>query len=93
MDKLYCPKCDEVVDVVTELKSAQNTARCFKCNHFIKNIPYEKPMLYVGKYKGKPIEEIDDLNYLEWAIKTLNINQRTRDSLQSRIAQLQFLAK
>jgi len=93
MDTLFCPNCKDQKEYFTELKSNQNTARCLTCNTFIKNVPYQKPMLYVGKYKNKPIEELDDLNYLQWAEKTLNVNSRTKDALRSRISQLEFLAK
>jgi len=93
METLYCPKCDEQKEFYTELKSNQNTARCITCNTFIKNVPYQKPALYVGKYKGKPIDEIEDLGYLQWAVKTLNVNSRTKEALTTRISQLEFLAK
>jgi len=93
METLYCPKCDEQKEFYTELKSNQNTARCITCNTFIKNVPYQKPALYVGKYKGKPIDEIDDLGYLQWAAKTLSVNSRTKEALTTRISQLEFLAK
>lgn len=94
MITLLCPKCRIEVEPVTELKSNQNTARCPNCDTFIKNIPYEKPKFYVGKYKDKAIEEIDDLSYLQWAVKNMSrLNTRTKDAINSRIAQLEFLAK
>lgn len=93
METLYCGHCDKQVGYYTELKSNQNTAWCNECNGFIKNIPYSKPALYVGKYKGKPIDELEDLNYLQWAEKNMKLNARTKEAIQSRIAQLEFLAK
>lgn len=94
MEKLLCPKCMIDVEPVTELKSNQNTARCPKCNTFIKNIPYEKPKFYIGKYKNKHIDEVDDLGYLKWALDNMNrLNTRTKDAIKGRISQLEFLAK
>lgn len=94
METLFCPTCKEDKGYYTELKSNQNTARCITCNTFIKNIPYQKPSFWVGKYKGKPIEEIDDLNYLKWAIEKMsNLNHRTKEAIQSQISKLEFEAK
>ena len=90
---LFCGHCNKQVGYYTELKSNQNTAWCNECNGFIKNIPYQKPALYVGKYKGKPIEEIDDLKYLQWAFREMNVNERIKTALSQRISQLEFEAK
>lgn len=93
METLYCAKCDTQSEYYTELKSNQNVARCSVCDTFIKNIPYEKPMLYVGKYAKKPIEELTDLSYLQWAEKNMKLNTRTKEAIRSRITQLEFLSK
>jgi hypothetical protein len=93
METLYCGHCDKQVGFYTELKSNQNTAWCNECSGFLKNVPYSKPALYVGKYSGKPIEEIADLNYLQWAIKTMKLNERTKTAITNRIAQLEHEAK
>lgn len=93
METLYCKNCDKQVGFYTELKSNQNTARCNECNTFIKNIPYEKPQFYVGKYARKPIEELTDLNYLQWAARTMKLNERTKTAITNRIAQLEHEAK
>lgn len=94
MDTLFCPKCQEQKGFYTELKSNQNTARCNDCNTFIKNIPYDKPKFYVGKYSGKEIESIEDLDYLKWAVANMrNLKGRVKEAIAQRIAQLEFLAK
>ena len=94
MDTLFCPFCREQREYYTELKSNQNTARCNVCNTFIKNIPYEQPKFYVGKYKDKNIGDIDDLGYLKWALNNMSrLNTRTKEAITNRIAQLEFLAK
>jgi len=94
IDLLYCSKCDDQKEYYTELKSNQNTARCSVCNTFIKNVPYEKPKFYVGKYSGRAIDEIDDLGYLKWAVQNMkNIKGRTKEAINKQIAHLEFLAK
>ena len=94
MDTLFCPKCREQKEYYTELKSNQNTARCNDCNTFIKNIPYEQPKFYIGKYKGQEIGNIDDIGYLKWAVQNMsNLKRRIKDAINQRIAQLEFLAK
>lgn len=94
METLFCPTCKDQREYHTELKSNQNTARCSVCDTFIKNIPYQKPSFWVGKYKGKAIDELDDLNYLQWAEKNMsNINARTKEAIRSRIAHLEHLSK
>lgn len=94
MDTLFCPHCKSEQTFYTELKSNQNTARCSTCNTFIKNIPYDKPKFYVGKYSGKEIESIEDLYYLKWAVVNMrNLKGRVKEAITQRIAQLEFLAK
>lgn len=93
-ETLFCQNCSKHTTFYTELKSNQNTARCTECGTFIKNIPYQPPMFYVGKYKGIPIDEIEDIGYLQWALQKMsNLKGRTRDAVQSRISQLEFLGK
>lgn len=93
METLFCGHCNKQVGYYTELKSNQNTAWCNECNGFIKNIPYEKPMLYVGKYARKPIESLEDISYLKWAEKNMKLNQRTKDAIKQRISQLEYESK
>ena len=39
--------------------------KCNKCNSFIKNIPYQnEAIFYFGKYKGKKVSEIEDIDYI-----------------------------
>jgi hypothetical protein len=92
METLICPKCGHN-EHYTELKSNQNVARCLKCDAFIKNIPYEQPKLYVGKYKGKLISEIEDVEYLKWALKTLTLGAAVRTAVQKQIDKTEFLNK
>ena len=66
---IICKKCGSVNDYKTELKNSQNVAHCNGCGKFIKNIPYQKPKMYFGKYKDKFISDITDINYLDWVLR------------------------
>jgi predicted amidophosphoribosyltransferase len=93
MEELICPKCGPTTEYYTELKSNQNVARCLKCDSFIKNIPYKKPMLYIGKYANVPIEEIEDVGYLKWALKTLTLSSGIKTAIQKQIDRFEHLAR
>ena len=91
--EIKCQKCGSE-EYYTELKANNNVARCSKCDTFIKNIPYEKPKLYVGKYKGIPIDEINDLGYLKWANEKMDkLSKSVRDGIQKAIDKLEYLGK
>lgn len=64
--EIICKNCGSVNDYTTELKNGQNVATCSCCDRFIKNVPYQPPKFYFGKYKNQLISENIDLNYLEW---------------------------
>ena len=51
------------------MRSSQRLSHRNECESFIKNIPYQSEVtIYVGKYKGKKLSEVEDFRYLEWAI-------------------------
>lgn len=93
MESLKCPKCGTVDKFYTELKSNNNVARCNNCDAFIKNLPYEAPKFFVGKYKGKLISEIEDMGYLKWALKEMKLSKSMRDAISARISLFEYLAK
>lgn len=95
MEQLICASCGPIgTEYYTELKSNQNVARCSKCDRFIKNISYDKPKLYVGKYKDVPIEDINDTSYLVWAIKNMtSLKPKIKEALQQQLDRLEYLAK
>ena len=93
METIICPKCGAIDLFYTEVKSNNNVARCSNCDAFIKNLPYEQPKFYVGKYKGKLISEIEDMSYLKWALKEMKLSKSMRDAISNRISLFEFLAK
>lgn len=93
MEQIKCTKCGAVDKFYTEVKANNNVARCSECDAFIKNIPYEQPKFYVGKYKGKLISEIEDMNYLKWALREMKLSESIRKAISDRISHFEFLAK
>lgn len=94
MGQLTCQKCNAIDDYYTEVKANNNVARCNQCDSFIKNISYDKPKLYMGKYKGIPIDEIEDLSYLKWAAANMvTIGKKIRDAIHSQISKLEYISK
>lgn len=96
MEELICPHCVPIgTEYYTESKSNQNVARCLKCNTYIKNLSQNtEPTLYVGKYKGTAVKDIEDLPYLKWAVVGMTtLKQKIKDAIQKRIDQLEHLAK
>lgn len=95
METIKCPKCGALDKFYTELKANNNVARCSECDTFIKNIPYQtEQVLYIGKYKGKRVSEVQDLSWLKWAegnIKNLKPVQRT--AILKQISNLENLGR
>jgi hypothetical protein len=93
MEQIKCNKCGAVDKFYTEVKANNNVARCSECDAFIKNIPYEQPKFYVGKYKDKLISEIEDMNYLKWALKEMKLSKSMTEAISNRISHFEYLAK
>lgn len=96
MEELICANCGPIgTEYYTELKSGQNVARCNKCDRFIKNLPQGgEAVLYLGKYKGTAVKDIEDLPYLKWAKDGMTtLKPKIKDAIQKRIDQLEHLAK
>lgn len=90
---IECQNCGLKDDYRIEEKSTNKCAYCNGCDKYIKNIPYEVPKLYVGKYKGYPIDKIEDLQYLKWAVDTLKITNTVKAAINSQISHLEYLSK
>lgn len=90
---IVCNKCGLVNDYHTIKKANNQVAYCNGCGSYIKNIPHDVPKLYVGKYKGIPINQIEDLQYLKWAESTLRLTSSVKAAVLSRISNLEHLLK
>lgn len=86
---LYCYNCqsDSLYDIVE--KPPHHQAICRTCGKYIKNLPYDDPKFYVGKYKGIAIKDIDDKGYLVWARDNMTaLSERLFVAIENRIAEL-----
>lgn len=91
---VICKQCGSVDDFRTEQKANNNCAFCNTCGTFIKNIPTDVPRMYVGKFKGKAIQDIDDLQYLKWAYDNMTaLNARQKDAVKDRVYSLENMLK
>ena len=54
---------------------------------------YNEDALQFGKYKGKLISEIEDIQYLKWALKEVKMQKGIQQKIQNRITQYEFLSK
>lgn len=86
---IVCDKCGAVDDYNTVMNGPHKTAWCNVCSAYIKHIEQEPPKMYIGKYKGRFIHEITDLEYLIWVSDSLSFGKRTRQAILDRIKELQ----
>jgi len=93
MEDVKCNKCGLINDYRVEEKANNKVAYCNGCDAYIKNLPYDVPKLYVGRYKGIPIDTIEDLDYLKWAVGTLRLTSSVKMAVMSRISSLEYLSK
>jgi len=83
--EITCKNCGVIDDYITIMKNGQNVATCNGCQKFIKNMPYQIPKFYIGKYKGQTISSCADLNYLKWFILNTNPKSTQKIAVESRI--------
>lgn len=94
MEQIKCPKCGAVDKFYTELKSNNNVARCSQCDTFIKNIPYQQPAFYFGKYKGKKVVDVLDLGYLKWYLGDIkSLTSPMRFAIEKQISYIENLSR
>ncbi|MBD0298447.1 MAG: hypothetical protein ICV84_25140 [Flavisolibacter sp.] len=85
---LICRNCDPVEAYHTIKKANNPLAYCSVCGAFIKNLSYDVPRLYIGKYAGTPISEIEDLSYLRWVLHNMKLSKSIREAVIERIRSL-----
>lgn len=90
---ITCKNCGSVDDYRVEQKSNNRVATCNHCDRYIKNIPHDKARIYIGKYKGKAVDEIDDLPYLNWLFDNVKLNAHVAHAVGEQIRKLENLMK
>jgi DNA-directed RNA polymerase subunit RPC12/RpoP len=94
MTEIKCPNCGAINDYYTELKANNNVARCTQCDTFIKNIPYQtEKVFYFGKYKGQKVNDIEDINYLQWVLDNTKQKAAMKDAIIKQIDNFKNLAR
>ena len=88
MEDIICKGCGVINSFSTIQKGGQLLAYCAECGSYIKHLPQGEPKLYIGKYKGKLISEITDLQYLEWCIKTVRLSPHSKNVINEQIQKL-----
>lgn len=94
LEPIVCRKCGTEDNYRVEIKAHNQVAYCKGCGLFIKNIPYTEPTFYFGRYKGSKVSDLDskeDLQWLEWCLKTVNVTQRMRDAISEQIELIKTL--
>jgi len=69
METLSCNKCGLVDDYTISDRGVHKTAFCNGCGSYIKNVAYQPPALYFGKYSGREIKSLtsdEEVRYLQW---------------------------
>ena len=84
---IICKNCGGVNDYRIEKKANNQCAFCNGCEAFIKNIPYApNTIIYFGKYKGKDINELTDVPYMEWMYQNVDrLKEHQKQALNNRI--------
>lgn len=95
MKTLYCKCCKKDVTFVVVKKSNNNVASCSECNHFLKNVSNNdlgiKTVGHIfpfGKYKGTKISECNDVDYMDWFLKNVDISKSIKDEVFERILKI-----
>jgi uncharacterized protein (DUF3820 family) len=69
IEDLTCRGCGAINSTNIIEKGVHHMAYCAKCGAWIKNIAYNSPCFYFGKYKGKEVAAVHDIGYLEWFLR------------------------
>tara|TARA_R110000868_G_C10949892_1_gene767731 strand:+ start:233 stop:520 length:288 start_codon:yes stop_codon:yes gene_type:complete len=95
MAEVICLRCKTTNEFYVVHSGHHLKAMCNHCNQYIKFVSQDKepPKFYFGKYVGKYIHEIEDMNYLKWALGNMTLKQPIKDAIQKQITSFENLAK
>lgn len=88
-EAVVCKKCGLINEYKIEPRGNHRTAFCSGCGSYIKHIPYQEPTMYIGKYKGHKIADIEDLSFLTWAYDNMKLSTRQKKAVEFRIDELE----
>lgn len=88
-EDLICRNCFSVNDYVTKKNGPHVQATCRLCGTFITFLATDPPRLYFGKYKNQAIADIQNIDYLEWALINIDIRRkRIRKAIEDQVKRL-----
>lgn len=90
---LTCRKCGAVDCIDVQEKSGHHIAYCAVCSAYIKHLPTQEPKFYFGKYNGWKIADVEDAQYLQWALRNLKLGATVRQAIQERIQSLKLVQR
>lgn len=95
MEEVICQRCQTANEFYVVPSGPHLKALCNHCNGYIKFVSQDKepPKFYFGKYVGKYIHEIEDMQYLKWAVTNMKLKQPMRDAIQKQINSFENLAR
>ena len=95
MGEVICLRCQTTNEFYVVQSGPHLKAMCNNCNQYIKFLSQEKepPKFYFGKYVGQYVHEIEDMQYLRWAVNNMTLKQPMKDAIQKRIDSFEHLAK
>lgn len=95
MGEVICQRCGTTNEFYVVPSGPHQKAVCNHCNQYIKFISQEKepPKFYFGKHVGKYVHEIEDMQYLKWAVTNMKLKEPMRVAIQKRIDSFEHLAK
>jgi hypothetical protein len=96
MSEIICQRCNTANEFYVVQSGPHMKAMCNHCNSYIKFVPQQKepPKFYFGKYVGKYVHEIEDVNYLKWALKDMkNLKKPMREAIEKQISSFENLAR
>lgn len=83
---LVCRKCGAINCTQIIDKGVHHTAFCSVCGAYIKNVAYNVPTIYFGKYKNFAVKDISDKDYLIWFLANIpKITDRLREAIEEQI--------
>jgi len=91
--QLTCKKCGLINDYRVEIKGVHHTAYCNGCDAYIKNVSYQPPQFFFGKYKGTLIADCKDVPYMKWCVKEGVVKASIKRAVEDRISEIEFQSK
>jgi hypothetical protein len=91
MESISCKTCGLVDDYSIKERGQHRTAFCNGCGAYIKNISYQPPKLYFGKFKDREIASLtnpNEVSYLRWLVIQPNLKDKLKQQISTHLNSL-----